>query len=220
MKICVAIPTHKPDLKDLERCLVSIENQTRKPDIVSISASSCTEEDLESLHLTKYLFQIIHICTPNSQNAAQNRNCAAKLVEDKDIDIICFFDSDDEMLPERLEYLEKAFSETFSKLIVHNFIHITNPEQKIERSQNFTEYSVFPNVIISNGWGCRVNFEECDKNFAHGHVSTLYSIWKEMPFREEPSFLYREDAEFCRAIASKYIECSYIQTQLSVYHQY
>ena len=220
LKIAVAIPTHKPHLKFLERCLDSIEKQTRKPDIVSISASSCQEKDLE-LEITKYTFPIKIHFSELSQNAAQNRNIAANLLKDTEYqpDIISFFDCDDEMIPTRLEFIERAFQETKSALIVHNYVWMRTPDSS--STPNYTDYVVFQNAVIPNPTHCGV-YTQTPYNapLHHGHVSTLYHIWETYPFNETQQCLWMEDSVFCKTIASRFKECSYIQTQLCIYHDY
>ena len=68
MKIGVAIPTYKKDIIFLDRCLRSIENQTKLPDIVVISASSCKMEDVK---IATYSFPFKIICEENQQNAGE-----------------------------------------------------------------------------------------------------------------------------------------------------
>lgn len=216
MKIGVAIPTYKGHLHVLDRCLTSIENQTRKPDIVSISASSC--QNLPDL--TKYSFPIKFACTPLGQNAAQNRNTAASLLENDKIDILSFFDGDDEMLPTRLEFIERAFNETSSVLIVHNYVTMRSPSDA--STPTLTEYELYPNSVVPTPGDVGTHFsgQLSNRNLHHGHPSVLYHIWQHNKYEEGSNFLFKEDSVFCQRIATKFRECSYIHTELSVYHQY
>ena len=123
LKIAVIIPTFKNHLPYLMRCLNSIQNQTRLPDIVCFSASSCVTEDLPNL--IEYKFPIRFTCSENKQNAAFNRNKASELLKEIDeINIISFFDSDDEMLPNRLEFIGSILSITTLGLIYYIVLNV------------------------------------------------------------------------------------------------
>ena len=221
LKIAVVIPTFKNHLPYLMRCLNSIQNQTRLPDIVCISASSCVTEDLPNL--IEYKFPIRFTCSENKQNAAFNRNKASELLKEIDeINIISFFDSDDEMLPNRLEFIEKSFIESNTDLVVHNYIPIYNkaviPNQKIFNYASYTD-ACFPD---KSGIKIEIKPEIASrsKSFALGHCSVKYNLWLYFPFNSSPEYLYREDASFCRTIIEKGFTGSYIDCELSIYHNY
>lgn len=221
LKIAVVIPTFKNHLPYLRRCLNSIQNQSRLPDLVCISASSCVIDHLPNI--PQYTFPIRYTCSENKQNAAFNRNKAAELLHEFDeIDIISFFDSDDEMLPNRLEFIEKSFVESNAHLVVHNYIPIYNksnvPNQKIFNYASYTD-ACFPD---RSGIKIEIKPEipSRSKSFALGHCSVKYNLWKEYPFNSSPEYLYKEDASFCRIIIEKGFKGSYIDCELSIYHNY
>jgi len=217
MKIGVAIPTHHPDLQYLNRCLKSIESQTYKPSLVSISASSSDELQLKE-YLKEYSFPLIYVTSKEKQNAAKNRNIAANLLLDKEqVDVISFFDSDDEMYPNRLEYIVKGIEN--SDFIVHNFVHLKSNSDHKDRTHD--DYICFENEMIPNpGWhGCLTKSTK-GLDFAHGHVSVTSNVWKNEKFREEKEFLYKEDSEYCKRLCLKNYKGSYLKTQLSKYHNY
>jgi glycosyltransferase involved in cell wall biosynthesis len=222
MKIAVVIPTYKNDLPYLDRCLRSIESQTRKPDLVAISASSCLEQDVT---LDTFSFPIRICYTAQPQNAATNRNCAAKLIGEDEADILSFFDSDDEMYPQRLEYLEKGFRETDSVLIVHGFNWLRRPSDS--RVQTRSEYEILTNTLIlhpnPHAYGIaptQLPWSTMEAPFAHGHASVRYNVWKTYPYDESPGGLWVEDSTFCRKILLNCRKCGFITTELSIYHNY
>jgi glycosyltransferase involved in cell wall biosynthesis len=222
MKIAVVIPTYKNDLQYLNRCLRSIEHQTRKPDLVAISASSCVEQDIR---LDAYSFPIRICFTAQAQNAATNRNCAAKLIGDNEVDILSFFDSDDEMYPQRLEYLEKGFQETDCVLIVHGFNWMRRSTDS--QVQTRSAYEILLNSLIVHpnprAYGIaptQLPWSSMEAPFAHGHASVRYNIWKSYPYDESRSGLWVEDSTFCRKVLVNCGKCGFITTELSIYHNY
>ena len=100
MRIGVAIPCYIGHIEQLQVLLDSIAAQTRLPDKVVVSCSSTTEMPPE---FSKYEFDLQIICDPMRKNTAQNRNIAAQLL---DTDVITFFDADDVMHPQRIEFVE------------------------------------------------------------------------------------------------------------------
>jgi len=221
LKIAVVIPTYKNHLPFLIRCLNSIQNQTRLPDIVCFSASSCENNDIPNLDSFK--FQIRFVCSENKQNAAFNRNKAAQLLKEVDsIDIISFFDSDDEMLPNRLEFIEKSFIESNTDLVVHNYIPIY--KKSIIPNQKFFDYTSYSDACFPDKSGIKIEIrpeiKSRSKSFALGHCSVKYNLWLYFPFNSSPEYLYREDASFCRTIIEKGFTGSYIDCELSIYHNY
>jgi glycosyltransferase involved in cell wall biosynthesis len=222
MKIAVVIPTYKKHLPFLNRCLRSIENQTRRPDLVVISASSCVEEDIQ---IDTYSFPIRISHTPHAQNAATNRNCAAKQIGENEADILSFFDSDDEMYPQRLEFIERGFRETDCALLVHGFNWLRRSTDSSAQTRN--TYEILTDLLIPHpnprAYGIaptKSPWADMEAPFAHGHVSVHYTIWKSFPYDQSPSALWVEDSTFCRKILLSGAKCSFITTELSIYHNY
>jgi glycosyltransferase involved in cell wall biosynthesis len=126
MKIAVCIPTYKAHLPLLKRCLDSIQAQTRRPDTVVVSASSCDSKDIV---LLDYPFPLLLLASPHHQDAAANRNCAAEAIRNS-VDILTFIDSDDEMVPERLAFLERAFVESGADFVLHSFVDMKHTQSR------------------------------------------------------------------------------------------
>lgn len=213
LKIGVAIPTYKNDIIWLKRCLDSIEQQVLKPTCVAISASSCKEEDIPNFH---YSFPIMITTTTNAQNAAMNRNIAASLL--KDVDIISFFDSDDEMTPYRLKYIIDSFVESPCDFVVHNYTELTNYSQLSIIDNN--EYIAYPNSVVPNNqqYGVMaVKDGNMIGNLTHGHISVSSVLWKNEQFNITSSW---EDSEYVRRLVNREYIGNYINTILSIYHNY
>lgn len=214
LRIGVAIPTYKKDLIWLKRCLNSIEKQILKPDIVSISASSCIISDIPKLD---YSFPLKIITTEKQQNAATNRNIAASYL--KDVDIISFFDSDDEMLPEKLLFIERSFNETNNDFVLHNFIGLKRYNEHI--NINNTGYKSYTNVIVDNIGDHGVKKPDSIIGHMHrGHMSVSMNVWNHEKYQESNQYLYWEDSEYAKRLVNKNYKGNYIQNELSIYHDY
>ena len=104
MRIGVAIPCFIKHIPQCLQLLDALEYQTRRPDEVVVSCSSTDEFPHK-----EYSYPIKILVTEKKQNTSTNRNCAARELQ---TDIICFFDADDEMHPQRLEVIERSFQST------------------------------------------------------------------------------------------------------------
>ena len=104
MRIGVAIPCFIKHIPQCLQLLDALEYQTRRPDEVVVSCSSTIEFPHK-----EYSYSIKILVTEKKQNTSTNRNCAARELQ---TDIICFFDADDEMHPQRLEVIERCFQST------------------------------------------------------------------------------------------------------------
>ena len=127
MKIGIAIPCYSGHINKLFDLLESIENQSRIPDKVVVSCSS-TNTDTNPI-FKKYTFPLEFIATEEKKNAAENRNIACSNL--KDMDYVSFFDADDIMVPQRIEFIEKVIEKEIPDIILHNY-HNYQEENKIE----------------------------------------------------------------------------------------
>lgn len=215
--IGVAIPSYVRDANLLHRCLLSIEKQTRLPDLVAISVSEVPENSL----VFNFSFPIKIVYSSEKQNAATNRNKAALLLAD--MDIISFMDADDEMHPRRLEFLEKAFRNNSDDFIVHDYIMFRSPQEAVLR-QEYEEvvYEYHPNCLVPHqinyGLGLCLNNHW---QFAHGHVSIRCSVFKNgIVFPEGKEYVFKEDSVFCRLMVLSGYTGGYLHCKLSKYHNY
>ena len=126
MKIGVAIPCYSGHINKLYELLESIENQTRIPDKVTISCSSINKDSIPIFK--KYIFPLEFIPSEEKKNAAENRNIASSKL--KDMDYISFFDADDIMVSQRIEFIEKVIEKENPDIILHNY-----QEQEQEQEQ-------------------------------------------------------------------------------------
>lgn len=123
VRFAIVIPTYHQHIPALVSLLSELKNQTRVPDIVSISASSVSLQDIEELS-GSYPFKCILSATSEKRNAAENRNLASAAAIEAGADIVSFFDSDDTMHPRRTEIVEAAFVQNPEvDVLVHECTH-------------------------------------------------------------------------------------------------
>jgi len=208
MRIGVAIPCY---IKHIDKCLEllnSINEQTRLPDQVVVSCSS-TEQDQFPIH--QYKFELQVLTTEERKNSSENRNIAASTLT---TDVICFFDADDLMHPQRLEVIEKAFLEG-ADIVLHSYF---TESDSIQTFPILTDFTIEPNILVQCRSGC-IKGGTIDR-IHHGHVSVLKEIYEQVKFPEEHMYQTREDCVFCyRVFSLPNIRSSYIPHRLSKYIQ-
>lgn len=205
MQIGVAIPCYIGHIEQLQVLLESISNQTRVPDKVVVSCSSTVELP----DLPKYDFDLTIVCDPTRKNTAQNRNIAAQLL---DTDVITFFDADDVMHPQRIEFIEQAFWEG-ADIVLHNF--------ETEHSQ-FTLYdscNISYNTLRQCESGCiRHIIWNTHDRIHHSQVSIKRELYDIVKCDEREEVVTREDCIFCWSVfAVPNIKNAYISNKLSFY---
>jgi glycosyltransferase involved in cell wall biosynthesis len=209
MKIGVAIPCF---INHIERCyelLDSINNQTRLPDQVVISCSSSKATDFVQ---KDYKFPLVVVTTEVRQNAALNRYIAASKLQ---TDIICFFDADDLMHPQRLEALDTAFQNSVD-IVLHNYMF---EKECLTPFPVLSTFDIQYNILKQCYSGC-ITFHQNDRNYrlAHGHVSVTRAVFDRVKFPVESEYETREDCVFChRIFGLPSIRSGYIPYPLSKY---
>lgn len=210
MKFGIAIPCYKYHIPVLKRCLDSIEQQTKKPDIVIVSCSSCVREDIP---IYSYSFPLEILVCNEKKNAAENRNIAGNRLLELDCSYIGFFDCDDEMHPQRIEYISNTFQ--FNPyIILHNYLmnsEILNPYKK------YTILELEKNIISRAPTGCAWMINYPNEKLHHSQGTVKKEIFKMIKFREEKEFERKEDAIFCGDVLQKKNINIYIKNPLSKY---
>ena len=205
--IGVAIPCYKKHIPNLLNLLDSIEAQTRKPDVVSISCSSTREEEFPKLR--DYGFGIVVHTTEERRNAGQNRNIAASRL---DTDIISFFDADDHMHPQRMEGILLGFSEPCD-IVLHSYLVDKETETSYAK---INEFSLVRNKLRQCNSGC-ITLDNVSR-IHHSQVSVRKEIIESTPFSEEKEHENKEDCVFCyRVFGLPGIQSAYIGDPLSKY---
>lgn len=211
MRIGVAIPCYKYHIDVLKRCLDSIEAQTRKPDRVVVSCSSCSPEDIPSY---SYSFPLRILTHNERKNAAENRNLAAKELEG--CDVLSFFDCDDVMHPQRLQCIEEQFTQNPCDILLHNF---WLDEECIKPFELFKSFHAETNVLRRAPTGCAVVEWRWGVRIHHSQVSVSAFAFGRIQFKEDPSSERREDSLFCGdVLAMPGVQSVYVHNPLSKYY--
>lgn len=220
MRIGVCIPGHANHLQYLQKCLESIEQQTVKPTVISISISSHTGTPLPPI---KCSLPMKISVTPNAACAGKNRNIAAKAIEDE-VDIFSFMDMDDWMHPQRLEIIEKAFAEN----PVDCFLHFFQTENKSESLDlQVADYKweeptkLFFTDCFSASRDCICGRVEVlpgthdTTGSTKGHITESVKAWRASPFPE--GYGLGEDCENLYRLYEKGFKPAYCPDKLSLY---
>jgi glycosyltransferase involved in cell wall biosynthesis len=211
MRIGVAIPCYKYHIPKLKRCLDSIETQTVKPDMVVVSCSSASQEDIPKYNYSYPLRILVH---KERKNAGQNRNIAATAL---DTDIVSFFDCDDEMHPQRIEALKDAFEQHPGlDIVLHQYWMDDEVNQPF---QHYAKFAVQSNCLLRSPTGCAVYKHNWSERIHHSQVTVSKFILSRIQFKEDPSNERREDALFCGdVLAMPDCQNLYIFNALSKYY--
>jgi hypothetical protein len=211
----VAVPCYKYHIPVLKRLFESIEQQTVKPDFVCVSCSSSTEQDIP---IYNYSFPITFLIAENRQNAAENRNIAAKKLIEKGCDYISFFDADDVMHKQRIEAIKIAFN-TNVKIVLHSYL-IGTANEKLEEYKKF-DYLL--NQLAKAPSGCAYVINDLGKPIHHSQVSVHKSVMDVIQFREDKIYERREDSLFCgdalQYFGNNNLNNCYICNPLSIYFE-
>lgn len=207
--IGIAIPCYNLHIDRCKSLLDSIEIQTRLPDAVVISCSST--KDGEFILTKSYSFSVEIITTPDKKNPAENRNIASSHLFTT---VVSFFDGDDIMHPQRIEYIEKAFQDN-SDIVLHSYLKNEECDIPFKIMQ---EFNIEKNVLRQCYSGCITHKENYNIRIHHAQVSVKKEIIRYITFPEEKTYETREDCVFCfRVFNLSNVQSAYIREPLSKY---
>ena len=209
----IAICAYKGHIPQLKTAFDSIEQQTRKPDMVIVSCSSSEQSDIP-YKASMYSFPLMIITHRDKKNAAQNRNFAAALLQ---TDIVSFFDADDIMHPQRLQIIEDCFIRHNVKIFLHN-----TTQYRKENRGFYPLYSEHPYILNLLGrcyYGTTMlNTHQDNMLIANGHVSVSADVLKGIQFNDTSEYYTREDTKFCTDVIIAYHDrTAYCNNILSYY---
>jgi hypothetical protein len=234
VNIAVCIPLHAPHLKYLDRCLRSIQYQTRKPDQIHISISSSTEEHMKQIRMLLFELKLFAKIHSHSEKllAGANRNRAAKAAVESGATILSFFDVDDIMHPRRIEICEQHFLNNTSVTGILNR-YIFGPKEAIDIDLNTIQWMPTTNALYENAFNA---YDLSGNTFnpiylkgkyvlhnsikgidyiAHGSPTVLASFWEKYPYSE--MIRIGEDQHFTNKMVSINNNLAYVPDTLSVY---
>lgn len=209
MRIGVAIPCYIKHIPHCRRLLDVLERQSRRPDQVVISCSSSTPNDFM---IGSYSFPVKLLITEEKLNAAMNRN---RIIPHMDTDIVCFFDADDDMHPQRLEVIGHIFESQKTDLAVHSYF--TGEECVIEYPRiQPCNFIALRNVLEPCYSGC-LKYDYVSR-IHHSQVSVSREVLEKVNFPEAIEFQAREDSIFCNMVTRlPGVQTAYIPICLSKY---
>ena len=215
MYITVVIPCFINHLSKLINLLESLELQTRPPNEVIVSCSSTND----FIFLKEYIFPVKLYIHKDKKNAAENRNIAASKISEN-TDIICFFDADDIMHPQRIEVLEYIFNNGID-IVLHNFsISTVNLNAFMNNRKNIEDYNIIYDNLIPAPSGCathKIIYENMGI-IHHSQVSIKRELFDIVKFKEEDQYRRNEDCLFCSDILKiPDLKNAYIKDAMSIY---
>jgi hypothetical protein len=229
----VCIPLIAGDIKFLSRCLQGIKNQTRAPQQIHISVSSCSAIQVDEIRaILENLGMSVNL-HPHSHPllAGANRNRAAAEAVKAGATLLFFFDVDDIMHTQRIEIITRHFEERKDITgILHRFIF--GPKDTIDIDYKTIPWRPFTHMLHENAFtfietpndfkSQRLNPEiykgakSSGMNFVMCSAITVRAeFWQAWPYNEEIKI--GEDQDFNSRIADKGFNLSYIPDDLSVY---
>jgi len=210
MRLGIAIPCFNKHISQLMALLMTIEGQTRLPDAVSISCSST--KAIEFPELKGYSFPIQLSFFEGRKNTAENRNLAFKRFAD--MDAISFFDADDLMHPQRLEFIELALNKG-ADIVLHNYTM-----NEVKQFELYETANIIYDQLAKAPSGCAYLKTQWDAPIHHSQVTVRRPVLNRVQFNEEGAYERREDSIFCGQVLSlPDIRSAYISEQLSYYKE-
>lgn len=213
MRIGVAICCYHKHLDVLPRLLASIERQTVLPASVVVSCSSTTS--VLQWEQT-YSFPLVIHTHAEHRGPSFNRNFAARQLQN--VDIISFIDADDEIHPQRLELIARAFLMfPDTMLVLHGLtVDVDAPFVRF----NVEDVPMFQNRLRRCQWGATILDPPIQGAFIHnGHPSIQAEFFQQIQFSDHPDHKAKEDTVFCTTIVSAMPrQCVYIDANLSRYY--
>lgn len=220
-RVGVAIPCYLHHVPELLRCLASIARQTLAPEGVVVSCSSCSSADVPADLASRFSFPLLIQTTPERRNAAQNRNAAAAILASSfAVEVVSFFDADDVMHPQRLEFVRRAFAWLPGrKVVLHAYEEGCEEAAAAWSSARFDRVDVRPGVCRRAPSGCVVVDGDWGRRIHHAHVSVHRSVLDGHRFPEDARLERREDSLYCGEVvhACGAHTTAYIEQPLSWY---
>lgn len=208
MRIGIAIPCFNKHISQLLTLLGTIEAQTRLPDAVSISCSSTKPDEFPPL--TEYSFPIYTTLFEERKSPSWNRNIASRRFVD--MDAISFFDADDLMHPQRLEFIELALNKG-AEIVLHNYTM-----NEVKQFEIYETANIIYGQLARAPSGCAYLKVQGNAPIHHSQVTVRRAILNRVEFSEEMAIQLKEDAIFCGDIlALPGIQNAYISEKLSHY---
>lgn len=213
MRIGVCIPCYAPHVPELRNCLASIEEQTRWPDVVSISVSGVSEiPDIPTRLPIRWTIDSAPHC------AGSNRNRAAAAIQGE-VDVLTFFDADDRMYPDRLRWMETHMEQSPIDVLLHSYVFVVKPAPPPPPPEN-------RGILYRRGWTTRKE-DLCSRvvirrtpfhpemRICNGHMACRTYVWQTLQY--PVGYGLGEDSEYNVRLFRSGFRFGYTPDVLSVY---
>lgn len=230
-KIAVCIPCAPKDRGYLKYCLLSVQAQTRRPDIVIVALSIIADPTKLVMDTSGVNIPIEYVYSPKTLFAGANRNLAATRATELGATLLSFFDADDIMHPQRLECIEGHFEQHPDMTgLVHHFIVGPKSDMAIYKGERPIPWEPILGDFLKNPYTVNqynrlnlIKFQTCFAKkirrgygmAANGHITVLASFWRENPYLE--TIGKGEDNHFSASIISSKQSLAYTCDTLSCY---
>jgi glycosyltransferase involved in cell wall biosynthesis len=200
-KIAVCIPCAPKDRGYLKYCLLSVQAQTRPPDIIVVALSIIADPSKLVMDLSGVTIPIEYVYSPKTLFAGANRNLAATRAINLGATLLSFFDADDIMHPNRLEYIERVFDEHPEITgLVHHFMVGPKGDMAVYNGTKPIPWEPILGDFMKNPYCVNIynrlniiKFQNCFAKKirrgygmgANGHITVLAEFWKANPYLEE-----------------------------------
>lgn len=207
--IGVAIPCHEPYHRYLSELLGSIANQTVKPNKVVISCSSWLFDSRIDTNYKGLDLTILY--TTQKQNPSQNRNAAASILY---TDFISFFDADDIMHPQRIQFVLDTFSFTNCDGVVHNYKSVKKGETE--------PFEFYDTLLIGNSRVLKdpnTNGVYAEDSLHHAQITVRKDVFDKYKYNTDEFWNYWrcEDSVYVSELVLNGIDIRYVANMLSQY---
>lgn len=221
MRIAVCIPGYKPHARYIQECMDTLNHQTRKPDLISISLSSWDDPNPPNFQTEiPVRFQV----TPQQACSASNRNIAAAAVADE-VDILSFMDMDDYSCPTRLAEIEAAI-QNGADAVVHSYRSVRRNSTLVDvKDWPVSQYPQIKNCFVTqtNRQHGYITImpdavpTDTPRQLHNGHISLRSECWKTMPYPY--GYIRCEDSEYNYRLYNAGYKFVFLPNQLSLYRE-
>lgn len=201
--ISVCITFCDLDFMFLNRSISMVNAQTVKPKEIILAYSGINGDIIHAESEIPIRFLKV---SDKRVHQSEVRNCAAEFC---DTEIISFFDVDDIISSQKVEFVDLAISKKGSDAFLHSYIIGNHHSIPI-----FDNYSL--SKITEKERGCSNVIADCGSPVTHGHISLKTKIFENIKQKK----VFGEDGIFCQEILDAGYLISFSKNPLIIYYQW